>query len=148
MSKKKYGLVISGNTGGIDNDTATKAFDSREFTFKYLDRKLYGDGVLNVGTLSYFMSYSLSQPARAYSIPHNLGYASSYRLYIHLPSSDGYRLVQSNGSGSGIDIKASMGKNNFTIYLISGFTTGPVYFVFLIGADNLEADADETRYIA
>jgi hypothetical protein len=155
MSKRNYGLVIAGQSGGIDNDTATKNFDSREFTFKYLDRSKYGGGILSIPQT--YASYNYPYPT--YVIPHNLGYAPSYRFYVYSRDANNdyaqnnhqYELQQVNGSASVVNAGAYMGRNSFYIYLSDAFgaiADSQIYFVFLIGADNLEADADETRYIS
>lgn len=154
MSQKQYGLVVAGQ-GGINNDTATKNFDSREFTFKYLDRKNYNKGVFSIPYTSALLAY----PYPTYQIPHNLGYAPSYRFYVYSRDANNdyaqnnhqYELQQVNGSASVINCGAYIDRNNFTVFVrdqFGGVSGAQVYFVFVIGADNLEADADETRYIS
>lgn len=156
MSKKSIGLVIAG-TGGINNDTATKNFDSREFTFKYIDRKLYGDGMLVVPKND--TKFNGTYPYNVFTIPHNLGYAPSYRFYVYVrdqnnnyaKNNNQYELLQVNGSASVVNVGAYIDKKNFYISVKNTFgavTGSQIHFVFLIGADNLEADADVTRYIS
>jgi hypothetical protein len=154
MSVRNNGLVIAGQSGGVDNDAATKNFDSREFTFKYIDRKLYGNGVFAIK-----QDYVSGLPFRVFTVPHNLGYAPSYRFYVYARDANNdyaknnhqYELQQVNGSASVTNVAAYIDRTNFYIAvkdLFQPVQDSQIYFVFLIGADNLEADADVTRYIA
>lgn len=152
--KKKYGLVVAGSSGGIDNDTATKNFDSRELTFKYLDRKGY-----NLGVYKRNRSQPLIFPAPEFIIPHNLGYPPSYRIYVYARDNNNdyegnnhqYELQELNGSAAVVTAKAYVDHNNLKIVVQivnRAVANSDIYFVVLIGADNLEEDADETRYMS
>lgn len=153
------GLVIAEEgTQARDGDTRKKIFDSRDFTFRFVDRKEYNNGLV-------FPPYETANDSFATVLPktirHGLGYPPFVKSWFYDKlTAAGDMLGFSSDIGnprvfSQAQLPLTVMVDSEYIFVtsrnlsqVSGSFESRLATHILIGTENLESPADETIYVS
>lgn len=139
MSNNDPGLVISEpGEEARDPQTRKKIFDSRDYTYRFVDRKHYKNGVVADATIGERIKHGLGYPPLV-----SAWLYFTYQNYPGDPDIDQASLMTEFEGVSCDDVYIYIVPDPTNIYQFNAVPTH-----ILIGTDNLESPADKTVYIS